>query len=48
MDARLERKLRLLAGIIVFGAVAGVVFNFAQGRLAARARRCRLSRPASA
>ena len=31
MDARLERKLRLLAGFFAFGAVAGIVFNFAQG-----------------
>ena len=32
MDARLERKLRLLAGIVVAGAIAGLAFNFAQGR----------------
>jgi adenylate cyclase len=32
MDARLERKLRLLAGIVVAGVVAGEVFNVAQGR----------------
>lgn len=30
MDARLERKLRVLAGIMVFGAVAGIVFSLAQ------------------
>ncbi|MGZ3323929.1 MAG: adenylate/guanylate cyclase domain-containing protein [Xanthobacteraceae bacterium] len=36
MDARLERKLRLLAIFFAFGAVAGFVFNFAQGRLAPR------------
>ena len=32
MDARLERKLRLLAGIVVAGVVAGLVFNVTQGR----------------
>ena len=31
MDARLERKLRRLAGVIAFGAVAGIVFSVAQG-----------------
>src|SRR5512142_2573965 len=36
MDARLERKLRLLAIFFAFGAVAGFAFNFAQGRLAPR------------
>jgi adenylate cyclase len=36
MDARLERKLRLLAGFLAFGAIAGFAFNFAQGRLAPR------------
>ena len=35
MDARLERKLRRLAGIIAFGAIAGILFNVAQGRGAA-------------
>jgi adenylate cyclase len=34
MDARLERKLRLLAGVVVAGAIAGVVFNLARGRTA--------------
>jgi len=37
MDARLETKLRRLAAIIAFGALAGFVFNFSQGRLAPRA-----------
>src|SRR3984957_7341030 len=32
MNARLERKLRLLAVIIVIGTVAGLGVNFAQGR----------------
>ena len=32
MDARLERKLRLLAGVVVAGAISGIVFNIAQGR----------------
>ena len=32
MNARLERKLRLLAGIVAAGVVAGIVFNVAQGR----------------
>ena len=32
MDARLERKLRRLAGIVVFGAIAGILFSVAQGR----------------
>jgi adenylate cyclase len=32
MDARLERKLRRLAGVIVFGAIAGILFSVAQGR----------------
>jgi adenylate cyclase len=32
MNARLERKLRLLAVIIVAGTIAGLVINFAQGR----------------
>jgi adenylate cyclase len=32
MDARLERKLRLLAGVVVAGAISGIVFNVAQGR----------------
>jgi hypothetical protein len=36
MDARLERKLRLLASIIVFGIIAGIVFNVAQGRTTPR------------
>jgi adenylate cyclase len=36
MDARLERKLRLLAVIIAFGAVAGFAFNFSQGRVGLR------------
>jgi len=32
MDARLERKLRLLAGVVVVGVVSGIAFNLAQGR----------------
>ena len=32
MNARLERKLRVLAWICVAGVVAGIVFNVAQGR----------------
>jgi adenylate cyclase len=32
MNARLERKLRLLAWIVAAGVIAGIVFNFAQGR----------------
>jgi adenylate cyclase len=32
MDARLERRLRRLAGIIAFGAIAGMAFSVAQGR----------------
>jgi adenylate cyclase len=32
MNARLERKLRLFAGIIVVGTIAGLAVNFAQGR----------------
>jgi adenylate cyclase len=32
MNARLERKLRLLAVIIVAGTIAGLAINFAQGR----------------
>jgi adenylate cyclase len=32
MDARLERNLRLLAGIVVAGAISGIVFNVARGR----------------
>jgi adenylate cyclase len=32
MDARLERKLRLLAGVVVAGAISGIAFNVAQGR----------------
>jgi adenylate cyclase len=31
MDARLERKLRRLAGIIVFGVIAGILFSVALG-----------------
>jgi hypothetical protein len=31
MDARLERKLRLLAGVVAAGAISGVAFNLAQG-----------------
>jgi adenylate cyclase len=30
MDARLERKLRRLAGVVVAGAIAGIVFSVAQ------------------
>src|SRR4051794_40718124 len=32
MDARLERKLRLFAGIIVLGTVSGIAVSLAQGR----------------
>jgi adenylate cyclase len=32
MDAKLERKLRVLAPIVAAGFVAGIVFNVAQGR----------------
>src|ERR1700694_4549749 len=32
MNARLEKKLRLLAVIVVAGTIAGLVVNFAQGR----------------
>ena len=32
MNARLERKLRTLAAIIVVGTIAGIVINFTQGR----------------
>jgi adenylate cyclase len=32
MNARIERKLRLLAAIIVVGTIAGLAINFAQGR----------------
>jgi adenylate cyclase len=32
MNARLERKLQLLAVVIVLGAISGIVFNLAQGR----------------
>jgi len=32
MNARLERKLQLLAIVIVFGAISGIVFNLVQGR----------------
>ena len=32
MDARLERKLRVLAWVCVAGVMAGIVFNVAQGR----------------
>ena len=31
MDARLERKLRQLAGVIAFGVIGGIAFNLAQG-----------------
>ena len=31
MNARLERKLRLLAGVVVAGALAGVIFGVVQG-----------------
>jgi adenylate cyclase len=34
MDARLERKLRTFAVVVVSGAIAGVAFNVPQGRLA--------------
>ena len=36
MDARLERKLRRLAGVVVAGAIAGIVFSLAQGHGSAR------------
>ena len=36
MDARLERKLRVLAGVVVAGAIAGIVFSLAQGHGSAR------------
>jgi len=32
MNARLERKLRLLAAVIMVGTVAGLAINFAMGR----------------
>ena len=32
MNARLERKLRLLAVIVAAGIIAGLAINFAQGR----------------
>jgi adenylate cyclase len=32
MNPRLEGKLRLLAWVVVAGAIAGLTFNFAQGR----------------
>ena len=32
MNARLERKLRLFAGIIAVGTIAGLSVSFAQGR----------------
>jgi adenylate cyclase len=32
MNARLERKLRLLAVVVVVGAIAGIAFNVARGR----------------
>jgi adenylate cyclase len=32
MNARLERKLRLLAGVVAVGVLSGLVFNIAQGR----------------
>ena len=32
MNARFERKLRLLAGVVVAGTISGVVFNIALGR----------------
>ena len=32
MNARLERKLRLLAWVVAAGVIAGMAFNFAQGR----------------
>ena len=34
MDARVERKLRVLAPIVVAGFIAGIAFNVAQGRTA--------------
>jgi adenylate cyclase len=38
MNARLERKLQLLAVVIVVGAISGMAFNLAQGRTLASAR----------
>ena len=32
MNARLERKLRTLAAVILVGTIAGLAINFAQGR----------------
>jgi adenylate cyclase len=32
MNARLERKLRLLASVVVAGTISGIVFNIARGR----------------
>jgi len=32
MNARLERKLRSLAALVVAGLIAGIVFNLTQGR----------------
>jgi hypothetical protein len=32
MNARLERKLRLLAAVVAAGAISGVLFNLARGR----------------
>jgi adenylate cyclase len=32
MNARLERKLRLLAGVVAAGIISGIAFNIAQGR----------------
>jgi adenylate cyclase len=32
MNARFERKLRLLSGVVVAGMIAGIAFNVAQGR----------------
>jgi adenylate cyclase len=37
MNARLERKLRLLAAIVAVGAMAGLTINFAQGRTSSSA-----------
>jgi adenylate cyclase len=37
MNARLERKLRLLAVVIALGTISGVAFNLAQGRTMASA-----------
>jgi adenylate cyclase len=31
MNARVERKLRLLVAIVAAGGIAGIVFNLAQG-----------------